>query len=169
MQSSAFRNPLTVVAMAAALAVPVPMSDPVGIYAMIDKVVLVPNATNPTAIQIWGTFAISDQQPGGDHYLPAVKGYLYYTIDPSKERATRAEWADLQGMAGKKAVVGFAAKYQRPTPGRVRCATEAPSEPDAYVLHFGVVKMPAEQNSGWPIAKGLLAASAPNAACRTSK
>ena len=168
MQSSAFRNPLTVVAMAAALAVPVPMSDPIGIYAMIDKVVLVPNATNPTAIQIWGTFAISDQK-GGDHYYPAVKGYLYYTIDTSKERATRAEWADLQGMAGKKAVVGFAAKWQRAAPGRVRCATEAPAEPDVYALGFGVVKMPAEQNSGWPIAKELLAASAPNAACRTSK
>ena len=164
MRSSEFRRPLTIVAMAAALAVPVPMSDPVGIYAVIDKVVLVPNATNPTAIQIWGTFAVSDQQPG-DHYRPAVKGYLYYAIDASKERATRAEWADLSGMAGKKAVVGFAAKWQRPTPGRVRCATEAPSEPDVYVLHFGVVKMPAEQNSGWPIAKELLAASAPSATC----
>src|SRR5262245_32232762 len=32
-------------------------SDPTGIYARVDKVVLEPNATTPERIQIWGAFA----------------------------------------------------------------------------------------------------------------
>ena len=35
-------------------------SGPVGIYAMVDKVVFEPNDTAPERIQIWGAFALVD-------------------------------------------------------------------------------------------------------------
>jgi hypothetical protein len=168
MLGSPLRKPLTLVAMAGMLAVPLPMSDPVGVYAVIDRVVLVPNAQNPTAVQVWGTFSVSDQKVG-DNYQPAVKGYLYYSVNTTNEHATRAEWTDLQGLAGKKTIVGFAMKWQKNGVGRVRCAKEAPLEPDVWPLGLGVVKLPEQRNTGWPIAKDLLGASAPDATCRTGK
>jgi hypothetical protein len=168
MNRSALRRPLTLAAMAGVLAIPMPMSDPVGVFAVVDKVVLAPDATNPTTIQVWGTFAVSDQKPG-DSYQPAVKGYLYYSINPSNERATRAEWADLAGLAGKKAIVGFGAKWSRTPLGKVRCATETPAQPDVYPLGLGVMKTPEQRNTGWEVEKQVLSASAPAASCAKGK
>jgi len=164
MHRLALRTPLTFVAMAGLLAVPLPKSDPVAVYAVVDRVILAPNATSPTTIQIWGTFAVTDQKPG-DNYQSAVKGYLYYAVNPSNENASRAEWTDLQGLAGSKAIVGFGAKWQRLPIGRVRCGTESVGQPDVYPLGLGVIKMPEQRNTGWPIAKELLSASAPAATC----
>jgi len=36
-------------------------SDPVGVYAIVDKVVFEPNETNPERIQVWGAFALSGE------------------------------------------------------------------------------------------------------------
>ena len=155
-------KPLTVVTAAVMFAVPVRFSDPVAIYATIDRVVLAPDA-NPTTIQIFGTFSMSDQQMG-DHYQPATKGYLYYTLNPSDARAVRAEWSDLKSSAGKKAIVAFGGKYVRGGYGHVRCATEAPANPDAYPFAsgMGVSTMAGERNTGWPIAKNLLEKAVPS-------
>lgn len=168
MRRLALRTPLTLVAMAGVFALPLPKSDPVGVYAVVDRVVLAPDATNPTTVQIFGTFSVTDQKPG-DNYQAAVKGYLFYTINPSSEGASRAEWKDLQGLAGTKAIAGFGMKWQRLGVGRVRCATEAPSQPDTWPLGLGVVKVPAQGNTGWAIAKDLLSASAPAAPCAKPK
>jgi len=168
MHGSTTLSRLTRFAVAGLLAVPATMSDPVGVYAVIDKVVLSPDATNPTTIQIWGTFAVSEQTPG-DKYLTAAKGYLYYSIGSGKERATRAEWADLQSLAGKKTLVGFGAKWQTKDIDRVRCATEAPSSPDVYRIGAGVTKLPMERNSAWKMADGMLKGTAPDAPCTKSK
>jgi hypothetical protein len=145
---------------------PAPLSDPIGIYGIIDKVVFTPNATAPTAIQLWGSFTITEGI-GGDHYKPAAKGYLYFTMNPSNERAVRAEWADLQSVAGKGQIVGFGAHYTQPIP-RIRCATEAPVEPDVYAINMGIVRgVPDPPNT---IAKTLIAdltsGKAPAVPCR---
>ena len=141
MLRSTLRRPLALFSMAGLLAMPAALSDPVGVYAVVDRVVLEPSATSPTAVQVWGTFRISKQEPGDD-YSPPVKGYLYYAINPANERASRAEWTDLQGVAGKKQIVAFGAKWQqnRRTLGRVRCASEKPASPDVYPLGIGVMK-----------------------------
>ena len=39
--------------------VPLRASDPVGVYCVIEKVTLEPNDTEPTAVKIWGAFALS--------------------------------------------------------------------------------------------------------------
>jgi len=41
-------------------------SDPVGVYCLVDKVVLEPNETSPERIQISGTFSL--WEPGDDRY-----------------------------------------------------------------------------------------------------
>jgi hypothetical protein len=64
-------------------------------------------------------------------------------------------------------VLGFSSKWQSSTPGRVRCATEAASNPDEYQLlsGMGVVRLRDERNTGWDVAKGLLSAKVPDAPC----
>ena len=119
-------------------AAPFRMSDPIGIYGIIDKVVVLPDTTNPTTIQVWGVFALSENV-GGDHYKPAQRGYLYLAMDPARSRQVRAEWTDLQSLAGKKQPVGFGAKYSK-TPPRLRCPTETPANPDPYTTNIGIVK-----------------------------
>jgi hypothetical protein len=164
-----FRRPAALFAITGLLALPAHKSDQVGIYAVIDKVVLAPDATNPTTIQIWGTFSTSEGIVG-DNYRAAVKGYVYYRMNPAGERATRAEWADLQSIAGKKAIVGFGRKYAQTGPiARVRCATEAPSSPDEYPVNVGVFKMAQPRNTGWPIAEALLKPTPTDAPCAKAK
>lgn len=133
-----FSKFLALLAAIGLLAVPAMASDPVGVYGLIDRVVLEPDATHPTAIQIWGVFALSDGRRG-DNYRPAERGYLYYTIDRSNERACRAEWSDLRAVAGTGQPIGFGARYG--PAGRVRRPSETPVKPDPYVLGVGLVKM----------------------------
>lgn len=154
------------VAAATALVAMAPPSDPVAVYAIVDRVVFAPDSVNPATIQIWGAFAVSEHKPG-DHYRPAVKGYLYYRTDPNNERGSRAEWKDLSSVAGSKSIVGFAAKWVGMSLGRVRCANESPVKPDTYPTQnsMGVARVPQARNTGWPVAKDLLSAKVPDAPC----
>jgi len=135
--------------------VPLRASDPVGAYAIIDKVVLAPNATEPVSAQIFGVFSFAvprdknftqpwpagsfGTQNTGDVYAAVQKGYLYYTCPAGKERNCRAEWSDLGSVAGKGDVIGFGSRWGMT--GRVRPPTDAPGNPDAYPLNVGIVKM----------------------------
>jgi hypothetical protein len=114
------------------------LSDPIGIYGIVDKVVIQPDTSNPSTIQVWGVFALSENV-AGDNYKPAQRGYLFFSIDPSRERQMRAEWSDLRSLAGSSQPVGFGAKYSR-TPPRLRCPTETPANPDIYTTNIGLVK-----------------------------
>jgi hypothetical protein len=115
-------------------------SDPTGIYAIVDKVVLEPNDTAPETIQIWGVFALADGK-SGDNYRPAERGYLYYSLPGSQVQRNSAkdEWADLKKIAGSGQAIGFGGRYT-PT-GRVRKATEKPTAPDVYPIQMGIVKL----------------------------
>jgi hypothetical protein len=119
-------------------AVPAGASDPLGVYAIVERVVLEPNEEAPQAIQIWGAFSLSDGQSGDGYGAPQV-GYLYYSCAQSQERTCRAEWSDLKSVAGKGIGVGFGGRYH-PT-GRVRKANEKPAGPDTYPIRMGVVRM----------------------------
>jgi len=130
-------------ASAALVVTPAPASDPVGVYALIDRVALQPDATNAKTVQIWGVFALSPGVPG-DAYQPPERGYLFYTINPQNERASRAEWADLSSAAGTGQLVGFGRRYGGV--GRVRRSSEPAVNPDVYPLGFGLVSVP--QRSG---------------------
>jgi hypothetical protein len=112
-------------------------SDPVGVYAVIDKVVLEPKEGKPERIQIWGSFCLAKARQGDEYERPA-RGYLYYSIDPQKLEDCRAEWSDLGSVAAKGQGIAFGTRYA--PVGRLRLANEKPKEPDAYKLGWGVQK-----------------------------
>jgi hypothetical protein len=141
---------VTLLAALAIATVPVGASDPIGIYCVVQKVVLEPDTCAPTRVQIWGAFSFSNPQTGG--YTDVMTGYLYYAVPPDTSAAVAnhnkviaAEWLDLKAVAGTNEVVGFAGR--RGPLGRVRPATEKPENPDAYpALNTGVVRL---QNNMW--------------------
>ena len=114
------------------------VSDWIGVYARIDKVVFEPSATAPERIQIWGAFAIAGKQDRNS-YQPAERGYLYYSLKPGKEDVCRKEWADLKSVAGADEVIGFGSRDL--PPGRIRKADAKPADPDVYPVSFGLVRM----------------------------
>src|SRR5207247_4045610 len=139
-------------------------SGPVGIYAMVDKVVFEPNDTAPERIQIWGAFALVD---GGvsrvQGALPAQRGYLYFRLPTSLESRSEAtpqtikkEWMDLKAVAGAGQAIGFGNwAYIGPfsslqfypqwggsgTDLRVRQESERPASPSIYSTNAGIVKL----------------------------
>jgi hypothetical protein len=135
--------------------VPLRASDPVGAYAIVEKVVLEPNATEPAAVRVFGVFSLAVRReangtqpwpPGsfgtantGDVYAAVQKGYLYYMCTRGQEATCRNEWRDLKAVAGTPEVIGFGSRWAMM--GRVRTATEKASTPDIYPLNVGLVKM----------------------------
>jgi hypothetical protein len=112
-------------------------SDPVGVYARIDKVVMEPDERAPQRIQVWGVFAIADPRNGND-YLPARRGYLHFSAPADPTLALR-EWSDLKSVAGTSQIVAFGSRW-RPLP-KLREAGEPPAPPDPYAVNIGVMKI----------------------------
>jgi len=131
-------------------------SGPIGVYALIDKVVFEPNDTAPDRVQIWGAFVIAERQRATPVF-PAQRGYLYFTLPAEgvwregvpRSEVTRHEWNDLKAVAGTGQMVGFASTWvgsgngASTEPYRVRPASESPTAPNPYVLNAGVVKLSA--------------------------
>ena len=118
-----------------AATVPVSASDPMGVYCVVDKVVLEP-ADKAERAQIWGTCALANTNDW--YFQEPAKGYFYFAAPKGQEDRARAEWADLKSVAGTGQAVGFARRY-KPV-GKIRAATEKPASPDEYPLHNGVIK-----------------------------
>jgi hypothetical protein len=120
-------------------------SDPVGIYCIVQKVVMAPDECNPTTVQVWGAFAmaIGGMQADGTYtpgtYAPAQKGYLYYSVPKGKDAQCLKEWTDLKDLVGTGTVVGLGGRYT--STGRLRWADEKPQNPDVYPLQMGLVKL----------------------------
>jgi hypothetical protein len=128
---------LAVVSAALALGVPLQASDMVGVYGVVEKVVLEPSDKAPDRIQIWGAFALAEGK--GSTYGPAERGYLYYSCPSGQESICRKEWSDLKSVAGKSTAVGLGQRY-KPT-GRVRKADEKVASPDPYPIQMGVIRV----------------------------
>lgn len=87
----------------------------VGMYALIERVVLEPNAQSPERIQVWGAFAYANGGVGDGMigWSDATRGYMYFalpTLVTPDDRSTtliRREWADLTAVAGTGQVVAF--------------------------------------------------------------
>jgi hypothetical protein len=129
---------LMVLSASMVLTVALQASDAIGVYAVVEKVVLEPSDTAPERVQIWGAVALANENSPSS-YGPAQRGYLYYTCPPGKESVCRKEWADLKSVAGKATGIGFGHRHS-PT-GRVRKADEKASSPDLYPIQIGVVRI----------------------------
>ncbi len=125
-------------------------SDPVGIYALVERVVLEPGPDKPERIQLWGAFAFAKGY--GDTYASPARGYLYYRFAAGKEEACRNEWADLaklaQARAGAKErqnqAVSFGSRYMEK--GRLRRAADKPENPDPYPIAMGIFRIRKDTN-----------------------
>jgi hypothetical protein len=94
---------------AAFLATAARASDPVGIYALIDRVVLEPKGETAQRVKIWGAFCVATRK--GDEYTSPQRGYLYLAAPRGQEATCRTEWADLKRVAGTDQVVAFGSRY----------------------------------------------------------
>jgi hypothetical protein len=130
-------------AVAGAASAVVLASDPIAVYARIDRVVVEPSGAAPQRIQVWGVFSIAERS-NPNTYLPPARGYLYFTVPAAEREAAlaRAEWNDLQQVAGTPQIVAFGNRYQLHV--RLRKADERPEAPDTYVLNVGIRKVRAD-------------------------
>lgn len=119
-------------------------SDFVGIYAVVEKVVVEPSEAAPQRVQIWGAFALSEPK-NGSVYGPAQRGYVYYTCPAGQEAVCKREWDDLKTVAGKNTGVGFGARFLNN--GRIRKADEKLSLPDVYPIERGIIRLSAGHES----------------------
>lgn len=131
-----------------ALAAAPAVSDFVGIYALIEKVVLEPNDSAPERIQIWGAFAAASAMDRNT-YEPPRRGYFYYSLTAGKAEACRREWADFKSIAGTEQVIGFSGRGM--TTGRLRRANEKAETPDPYPVAWGLVRMSQRSSTYVPI------------------
>lgn len=148
------RKPFFSLAVLLAIAGAARASDPVGIYALIERVVVEPSIGAPERIQVWGVFALA-QPRTADGYSPPSRGYMYFTLVKGKEDVCRKEWADLKKVAGTRQCVAFGRRY-KPT-GAVRAGRDPVKDPNPYPLGIGLYKLP--PTNYW--AKKLLATEAP--------
>jgi hypothetical protein len=128
-------------------------SDPIGVFAKIDKVVFEPNDSAPERIQLFGAFCIADTKDR-DSYLPPQKGYLYCKLPGEKSEVARKEWNDLKSAAGTGEVIGFGSRHA-PLP-KVRDAKDKPENPNVYSLGFGLVST-RQRGASYPPIKALQA------------
>lgn len=116
-------------------------SDPVGIYGVVEKVVLEPAQGEPERVQLWGVFALAVRKDR-DAYEEPTRGVIYARLVPGKEKACRAEWADFEKLAVKGEPVAFGSRYEKQP--RVRLPGEKLEKPEAYPLGFGLQRLRAD-------------------------
>jgi hypothetical protein len=141
-------------------------SGPIGVYAIVEKVVFEPNEQAPERIQVWGAFAYADGGVAQGAGSSAVKkGYLYFS-NPTRSEVILREWRDFKAVAGTGQAIGFGTWIyiggfpkepdQAPPNGiyhprggspidlRVHGETETPKSPAEYVANAGMVRLPNE-------------------------
>src|SRR6185436_11148813 len=122
-------------------------SDPIGIYAFVDKVVFEPSAASPERVQVWGGFAIAEGR--GETYESARRGYMYFKLKPGEEAICKKEWNDLKSIAGTAQIVGLGNRYK--SKGEVRPPNAKPEKPDEYPIGFGLTKVGRAQSDYKPL------------------
>lgn len=116
-------------------------SDPIGIYAFVDRVVFEPNEAAPERIQVWGGFALAVPRSKSNYeYRDAERGYMYFKLRAGEEETCKKQWADLKAVAGTQQIVSFGSRYDT-TPVSVRKADAKPENPDTYPKSWGMSKV----------------------------
>jgi hypothetical protein len=130
MKTLKFTVTLLVGAMLIFTAATLSASDPVGVYAIVTKVIFEPNDKAPERIQVWGVFALADTVRGGGFYTMPQHGYMYFSLPKGKESTALKEWADFKAVAGTGQGIAFGGRYS--AHGKVRPDSEKPVSPDSY-------------------------------------
>jgi hypothetical protein len=130
---------------------------PVGIYAMVQKVVFEPSEAAPKTLQVWGVFVWVDgglKSPGPIN-LPQ-RGYMYFKLPgkAAEAAASRKQWAEMKAIAGTSQIIAFgdwnnSSAFEDiyiPVTGgqedvRVRKQNEAPAKPITFPIKTGMVRI----------------------------
>jgi hypothetical protein len=115
-------------------------SDPIAVYARIDRVVMTPAEGTPNTVQIFGVFSLAEPNDRNTYQAPR-RGYLYLTL-PTDDAQARREWNDLKAVAGTKQIVAFGNRAR--LKATLRAENDAPSAPDTYFTGWGVTKVKAD-------------------------
>ena len=67
-------------------------SDPIGIYGLVDQVVMEPSDGMAQRVQVWGVFTMADRQTRS--YTEPVRGYLYYSLPSEEQETARTEYVE---------------------------------------------------------------------------
>lgn len=130
-----------VLAVATLPLLPAPPSDPMAAYAVLDQVVLLPNAEQPTAVLLRGAFALAEGQLGSFYRAPRC-GVLHFSGGKDLV-ASLAQWRDLQRCAGTGKVVVFGSRYEANDPDQPRWTllaegAAAPANPMPWSVGHGL-------------------------------
>jgi len=125
--------PLLALLATATAAVVVP-SDPSGVYAVLDRVVLQPNAEAPTSVELHGAFALAEGGRGQYYRAPRI-GVLRFQLGKDRE-ASIAQWRELLPLAGTGKIVSFGSRYEQHADGKATVRVETPDLPPAPLVPF---------------------------------
>jgi hypothetical protein len=112
-------------------------SDPVGVFAVVERVVLEPNEVEPERIQIWGWFELANRTSRA--YDEPRRGCLYYSISDENHDACRKEWNDIAESAASGKCIAFGQRYTEL--GKVRKFGDAMTSPLPYPLASGLFEL----------------------------
>ena len=132
----------TLLAVAAPVPAPVPAplpSDPIGVFALLDKVVMKPNAEQPNEVELHGAFAVAEGSRG-DYYRAPRRGVLRFTAGKKPEEAA-TQWRELQKHAGTGICVALSSRWEQHVPQnplRVAAAGEPALAPVPFGPALGV-------------------------------
>lgn len=120
-----------------------PVSEPTGVFAIIDKVILKPDAEKPTEIELHGAFAVA-AGGRGDCYRAARAGVLRFALGKGPEESVK-QWREMQKHAGTGAILAFSSRYEQnargAAPVRVVDASATPGPLPPYGCEFGLHRL----------------------------
>jgi hypothetical protein len=124
-------------------------SDPVGVYAVIERVEFEPNAAQPERVRLYGWFAMADV--ANREYREPQHGWLCYSLPAEEQDLCRREWKDMEDVAGSGRCVAFGVRHREL--GKVAKKKEALS-PVPYPLASGLFAIRA--NTDYPVIQHLV-------------
>jgi hypothetical protein len=116
-----------------------PRSDPVAVYAVVDRVVFEPSKDAPERVQVWGALALFDGKRGEAYRAPTWGG-LYFELCKGKEKDCLAQWTDLERAAKSREVIGIGARYEAPEMRVIRLGDPL-GKPVPYPVGWGLQKV----------------------------
>ena len=86
-------------------------SEPIGVFAILDKVVMKPNAEQPTEVELQGAFAVAEGSRG-DYYRAPRRGVLRFSAGKKPEEAV-SQWRELAKHAGSGVCVALSTRSEQ--------------------------------------------------------
>jgi hypothetical protein len=106
---------------------------PPPVYVVVDKVILEPNTDAPERIKVEGCFIRLIEGTRSYEYGKPIEGYVYLSLDKSKQKETQEEWAKWQKAArtGKAVAVGACKEAGALLTVKIHKRDERADKPDA--------------------------------------